>query len=60
MAHPKRRHSHSRKQKRRAHDALSLPALALCSNCGNPKVPHRACSECGFYGERQVIDGSEE
>jgi large subunit ribosomal protein L32 len=45
---------------RRAHDALPLPSLALCSNCGNPKLPHRACPECGFYREKQVIDGSEE
>ncbi len=60
MANPKRRHSHSRKKKRRAHDALSIPSLALCSNCGNPKLPHKACPECGFYGERQVIEGSED
>jgi large subunit ribosomal protein L32 len=60
MANPKRRHSHSRKKKRRANDALSVPSLALCPNCGNPKLPHRACPECGFYKERQVIEGTEE
>ncbi|UCC39405.1 MAG: 50S ribosomal protein L32 [Candidatus Aminicenantes bacterium] len=60
MANPKRRHSHSRKMKRRAHDALNLPSLALCSNCGTPKLPHRACPECGFYRDRQVIEESEE
>jgi large subunit ribosomal protein L32 len=60
MANPKRRHSHARKMKRRAHDALDIPALSLCSNCGNPKLPHRACPECGFYKERQVIEGSED
>ncbi|MFQ6069578.1 MAG: 50S ribosomal protein L32 [Candidatus Aminicenantales bacterium] len=60
MANPKRRHSHSRKGKRRAHHALSLPSLSLCSNCGTPKLPHRACPECGFYKGRQVIEGREE
>jgi large subunit ribosomal protein L32 len=58
MPNPKRRHSPSRKGKRRAHDFLTLPAFALCSNCGNPKLPHRACPECGFYKGRQVIAGS--
>ncbi|MCK4337982.1 MAG: 50S ribosomal protein L32, partial [Candidatus Aminicenantes bacterium] len=28
MAHPKRRHSHSRTHKRRAHDALDIPSLS--------------------------------
>ncbi|MGB3861389.1 MAG: 50S ribosomal protein L32 [Candidatus Aminicenantaceae bacterium] len=60
MANPKRRHSHSRKGKRRAHDALENPALSLCSNCGSPKLPHRACPGCGFYKGRQVIEGTEE
>jgi large subunit ribosomal protein L32 len=60
MANPKRRHSHSRKNKRRAHHALSMPSLSLCPNCGNPKVPHRACPDCGYYKERQVIEGTEE
>ncbi|MFB0566429.1 MAG: 50S ribosomal protein L32 [Candidatus Aminicenantaceae bacterium] len=59
MANPKRRHSHSRKRKRRAHDFLTIPALSLCSNCGNPKLPHRVCPECGFYKGRQVIEGAE-
>jgi len=60
MAHPKRRHSHSRKNKRRAHDALSVPSLALCPNCGDPKQPHRVCPECGFYREKQVIEGTKD
>ncbi|MCK4263737.1 MAG: 50S ribosomal protein L32 [Candidatus Aminicenantes bacterium] len=60
MAHPKRRHSCSRKGKRRAHDALKVPSLSLCSNCGNPKLPHRACPECGYYKGRQVMEGTED
>jgi len=60
MANPKRRHSHARTKKRRAHDALEEPSLSICSNCGNPKLPHRACPECGFYKGRQVIEGSED
>ncbi|MHB8095790.1 MAG: 50S ribosomal protein L32, partial [Candidatus Aminicenantales bacterium] len=48
MPNPKRRHSPSRKGKRRAHDFLTLPTFSVCSNCGNPKLPHRACPGCGF------------
>jgi large subunit ribosomal protein L32 len=60
MPNPKRRHSRARKRKRRAHDALEVPSLSLCANCGSPKMPHRACPECGYYKGRQVIEGSEE
>ncbi|MBS3818318.1 50S ribosomal protein L32 [bacterium] len=60
MANPKRKHSRSRKGKRRSHHALQLPSLSLCSNCGNPKSPHQACPECGYYKGRQVMEGKEE
>ena len=60
MANPKRKHSHSRTTKRRAHQALEVPSLSLCPNCGNPKLPHRACPDCGYYKERQVQEGREE
>lgn len=59
MANPKRRHSKSRRDKRRAHDALTPPATSTCPECGEVKTPHRACPECGFYRGRQVIAGSE-
>jgi large subunit ribosomal protein L32 len=46
--------------KRRAHDAIEVPSLSLCSNCGSPKLPHRVCPECGYYKGRQVIEGAED
>ncbi|MGA2362007.1 MAG: 50S ribosomal protein L32 [Candidatus Aminicenantales bacterium] len=60
MPNPKRRHSPTRKGKRRAHDGLVLPAFSVCPNCGNPKLPHRACPECGYYKGRQVTEGKED
>ena len=60
MALPKRRHSHQRTHKRRTHDALKLDNLSLCPQCNEPKLPHRACKNCGYYGARQVIKGTEE
>ena len=55
MALPKRRHSRSRTRKRRSHDALTPAAIANCSNCGEPKLPHRLCAGCGTYKGRMVI-----
>lgn len=59
MANPKRRHSKARRDKRRAHDALGQPATSLCPECGEAKLPHRACSHCGQYRGRQVLAGTE-
>jgi large subunit ribosomal protein L32 len=56
MPNPKRRHSNARKNKRRAHDFLTAPALAECSNCHEMKQPHQACPHCGYYKGREVVD----
>ena len=56
MPNPKRRHSKARRNRRRAHDALSRPAMSVCPNCGETKVPHRACPSCGEYRGREVVD----
>lgn len=55
MAVPKHRHSNSRTGKRRAHDAITLPNPSACPQCGEPKMPHRACPSCGTYKGRQVV-----
>ena len=41
---------------RRSHDALPVPAVALCSVCGALCRPHHVCSECYSYNGRVVID----
>ncbi|MCB1054037.1 MAG: 50S ribosomal protein L32 [Acidobacteria bacterium] len=56
MPNPKRRHSKARRDKRRAHDALDRPASSTCPNCGEVKVPHRACRHCGYYKDREVVE----
>lgn len=56
MPNPKRRHSKSRRRKRRAHDALPLPNFSICSNCGSQLLPHRVCPNCGYYKGKQVIE----
>jgi large subunit ribosomal protein L32 len=60
MALPKRRHSHQRTHKRRSHHALKVETMSSCPQCNEPKRPHRACKNCGYYGGRQVIKAEEE
>ncbi|MBO7435791.1 50S ribosomal protein L32 [bacterium] len=55
MANPKRRHSQTRRDKRRTHDSLTAPQTLACSNCGYEKKPHVVCPKCGFYKGRRVI-----
>jgi large subunit ribosomal protein L32 len=57
---PKRRTSRARKNKRRSHDALALPARAACPQCGEPRQPHRICGNCGQYAGRTVLETDEE
>jgi large subunit ribosomal protein L32 len=59
MAVPKRRTSKARKRKRRTHWKLAKPSLVKCSHCGSPRMPHRVCGECGYYGDRMVEQPSE-
>ncbi len=60
MAQPKRRHSKTRKRKRRTHYKLSTPSLTKCSHCAQPKTPHSVCPHCGFYAGREVVRIEEE
>ncbi len=57
---PKRKLSRSRRNRRRAHDALSLRHLVRCENCNAYKPAHHVCPECGSYGDHQVVEMEEE
>ena len=59
MAVPKKKTSKSRKNMRRAHDFLTVPAAAVCPQCKAPKLPHRACPTCGTYKGKQVLKTEE-
>jgi len=56
MAVPRRRTSKSRRNMRRSHWKLAVPAMATCAHCGQPVMPHRACPGCGYYKGRKVIE----
>jgi len=56
MAVPKKKISRSKRDMRRAHDALKAQAYGECSNCGEMKKPHNVCPSCGHYDGREVVD----
>ena len=56
MAVPKKKISKSRRNQRRAHDALPSSNYAECSNCGELKRPHHVCAACGHYDGREVAE----
>ena len=49
MAHPKRKISKQRRDKRRTHYKAVPKQLSVCSNCGATIQYHRVCGECGHY-----------
>ena len=53
---PKRKISKSRRNRRRAHDALKLNHLVECESCGEYHIAHRVCPKCGAYRGEQVIE----
>ncbi|MEN8196139.1 MAG: 50S ribosomal protein L32 [Pseudomonadota bacterium] len=56
MAVPRKKVSKSRRNMRRAHDALKSAAYTECSNCGELKRPHHVCQDCGHYDDREVVE----
>jgi len=58
MAVPKKKTSKSRKGMRRSHDHITAPNIVYCE-CGEPTLPHRACSVCGTYKGRQVTSSDD-
>ncbi|MCR9214926.1 MAG: 50S ribosomal protein L32 [Proteobacteria bacterium] len=59
MAVPKKKTTKSKRNMRRAHDSLAGTQVQECPNCGEMKRPHHVCGECGYYGDREVLEASE-
>ncbi len=54
MAVPKRKHSNSRTNKRRAHHGLTAKSLTICAKCSTSIPTHVVCPTCGYYMGRVV------
>lgn len=59
MAVPKRRHSRSRKNKRRSQYKAKFLKFIECPKCHSPKLPHRVCPNCGNYKDKLVVPPKE-
>ncbi|NPV57416.1 MAG: 50S ribosomal protein L32 [Anaerolineae bacterium] len=57
---PKRKISKGRRDRRRAHDAIGSVNLVQCSNCGEMRLAHRVCPNCGYYQGREIIEHEKE
>lgn len=56
MAQPKSRWSKARTGLRRSTWKLENKIYAVCPNCQEKILPHKACPTCGQYNKRQVIE----
>lgn len=59
MAHPKRKISKTRRDKRRTHYKAVAPTLSLCSKTGETHLRHRAYYVDGilYYRGKQLVEG---
>jgi large subunit ribosomal protein L32 len=55
VAVPFRKTSKTKKRLRRTHFKLQVPGMVACPNCGELKISHRICKECGQYKGKEVI-----
>jgi large subunit ribosomal protein L32 len=62
MPNPKRKHSKTRSRTRRAQymNKVSAPQMIACSQCGNTKMMHHVCPNCGHYRGRKLTEVKKE
>jgi len=60
MPNPKKKHSQSRRDSRRAANwTIEAENSSKCPNCGAAKLPHRICKGCGFYNGELIVPKKE-
>ena len=55
MPNPRRRHSKTRRDKRRTGDALTVPSTVECTQCHEQKLNQQVCPSCGYLNKRQIV-----
>ena len=60
MAHPKRKQSKTRRDKRRTHYKAEMPQIAVCSKTGESHLYHRAYWHEGklYYRGKVLLDNA--
>ena len=56
MSVPKKKRTKSSVGRRRSHHSLKPLTLSICAQCGHEVKPHSACSFCGTYKDREVVE----
>lgn len=56
FAVPFRKTSKTSKRMRRTHYKIEGKTTTTCPKCGATIKPHRACSKCGSYKGKEVLD----
>jgi large subunit ribosomal protein L32 len=56
MAVPKRKTGRAKTNSRRSSHILAAPAKSVCSQCNEPKLPHRVCPTCGYYNGKEIVE----
>ena len=56
MGLPSKKRTPRSKHDRASHFALKPKATAKCETCGAMTKPHTACTKCGNYKGKKVVD----
>ncbi len=56
MSVPKQRHTKGRRDRRRANIRIKPKNLVKCSHCSKMIEKHKACSSCGYYKGKKVME----
>lgn len=56
MSVPKQRHTKERRDRKRKRFVMSPKNTQKCPKCSALILPHKACAQCGYYKNREVVD----
>ena len=56
---PVKKMSKCRTRTRRSHHALKPVNYSVCTKCGNAKLPHAMCAQCGYVNKSLSINTNE-
>lgn len=55
MAVQQRKVSKSKSRMRKSANHYKGLQPGICPNCESPRIPHRVCTNCGFYNGKQIL-----
>jgi len=53
---PVKKISKTRTRTRRSHHSLKPVNYSVCKKCGQAKLPHAACANCGFLNSKITLE----